>query len=144
MWGGGRGGQHVLAMLKGGGGGAQQVLDPRFSHFVDTPLPLIKDRSLTDSSLFFRPATCAVSLLSSYTVHQVPPSHHQHPLQRRPQSCSHSPPQIISPLSRHNDLRPTLQPPQRLPPLLRQRGAFAATLLAAQLTHNAPAASTAL
>ena len=34
-----------------GGGGAQKVLDPRFSHFVaPPPLPVINDQSLTQGS----------------------------------------------------------------------------------------------
>ena len=40
----GRGGQQVFHCFEGGG--AEKVLDPQFSHFVATPLPVINDRSL--------------------------------------------------------------------------------------------------
>ena len=40
-----RGAQKVLPCLECGGGG-QNVSDPRFSHFVAPPLPVINDQSL--------------------------------------------------------------------------------------------------
>ena len=42
-WGGGA--RQVLPCFEGGGG-AQKVWDPRFSHFVEPPLPVINDQSL--------------------------------------------------------------------------------------------------
>ena len=45
----------LYPVLEGGGGGAQQVSDPRFSHIVP-PLPIINDQSLAlkyNSILFF-------------------------------------------------------------------------------------------
>ena len=48
---GGGGVQKVLPCLEGGGGRAQKVSDPRFSHFV-APLQVINDQSLKVSDIF--------------------------------------------------------------------------------------------
>ena len=55
----GGGAQKVLPCLEGGG--AQKVSNPRFSHFVAPPVPIINDQSLKFLHLRVGYLKCALS-----------------------------------------------------------------------------------
>ena len=51
------GGANSFTLSGGGGGGSQKVSDPRFSHYVAHPLPVINDQSLRPGACFGRSAS---------------------------------------------------------------------------------------
>ena len=61
------GAQKVLPCLEGGGG-AQKVSDPRFSHFVAPPLPVINDQSLKHFVEFRNPDPSVPSPISAFII----------------------------------------------------------------------------
>ena len=63
----GGGAQKVVPCLKGGGG-VQKVSDPRFSHFVAPPLPVINDQSLMIPGVSFGYSLIGIEFRQIYII----------------------------------------------------------------------------